>query len=181
MIVLDTNALVRWMIAAEGSDDEARFAGLVDVCKKASLAIGIPTPVFAEFLVRTDEATTPLLQAFERKRSVRLLPFDKRCAHECALLDRAALASRNKRAGSTDAWQKVKIDRQIIAIARVNGVTRLISEDGNLKGLAARVGIEATAVDDLPIPDAAKQLPISFSAAAAAHADAPPPDAAPGP
>ena len=157
MIILDTSSLVQMTTVEDDHDDAARFRGLLESAKRSGTAVGIPAPAFAEFLVRTDDATTEMLAMFEKKQSVRILPFDKRAAHECALLDRAALLDGDKRAGAKGAWQKVKIDRQIIAIARVHVVRRIITSDASLKSLAARLGIEACSVSELPIPDEAKQ------------------------
>jgi len=76
--------------------------------KLARVDIGIPAPVFAEFLVRTDDPTTAMLAAMERKRALRVLPFDKRAAHECALLDRFALARATNAAGQASLGRKLK-------------------------------------------------------------------------
>lgn len=162
MIILDTNSLVRVLTVDQEHDDAARFRGLLARAKSGGIQIGIPAPVFAEFLVRTDESTSDMLTAFERKQAVRVLPFDKRAAHECALLDRAALATGSKRHGAKDAWQKVKIDRQIVAIARVHNAQILLSDDGDLASSALRVGLAVQSIGDLPIPDDALQRPLDL-------------------
>ena len=157
MIILDTNSLVRLLVQDLQSDDYSRLLGLLETAKTAGLTIGIPAPVFAEFLVRADEATADMLDAFERKQNIKVLPFDKRAAHECAILDRVALASGQKKGSSRDAWQKVKIDRQILAIARVHAAVEIISSDANLLSSARRVGIRGRSVADLPIRKIDKQ------------------------
>ena len=162
MIVLDTSSLVRVIVVDQEDDDAARFRGLLERAKAGGIPIGIPAPVFAEFLVRTDDATVDMLAMFEKRQAVRILPFDKRAAHECALLDRAALESGNKRHGAKDAWQKVKIDRQIIAIARVHSAQLLLTSDAGLRALANRVGITVQSVSELPIPEEAKQRPLDL-------------------
>jgi predicted nucleic acid-binding protein len=167
LIILDTNSLVQMMVVDETDDDAARLRGLMEKAKASGISLGIPAPVFAEFLVRTDDATTEMLNAFERRQAVRILPFDKRAAHECALLDRAALATGDKRGGSKVSWQKLKIDRQIIAIARVNSAQLLLTNDSSLRTLANRLGLPVQTVADLPIPDDAKQRPLDLSPAAA--------------
>lgn len=158
MIILDTSSLVRLINAADDSDDAARFSGLLAHAKQAGVALGIPAPVFAEFLVKTDEATTEMLLAVERRRGLRVLPFDKRVAHECALLDRAAIAGGNKKGVSTSSWQKIKIDRQILAIAKANNATLVVTSDKDMTTMAHRIGLSVSKVSELPIPAEARQI-----------------------
>lgn len=158
MIILDANALVKLTVADPKTDDDAlRLQGMLDRAAAGGIVVGIPAPAFAEFLVRADDATIDILSAFERKSLLRVLPFDKRAAHECALLDRFALAAGDKKGGVRSAWQKVKIDRQIIAIARVHGAQEIITNDGDLTTLANRVGLKVSSISELPIPDDGRQ------------------------
>ena len=166
MIILDTNTLVQLVVVDQASDDAHRLKGLLETAKRDGMVIGIPTPVFAEFLVRADDATTELLVALDRKAAVRILPFDKKSAHECALLDQAAYARGGKKAESKQPWQRVKIDRQIIAIARANGATQIITSDKDLIAHSNRYGLEIRRVGDLPIPDSAKQQALDLKPAA---------------
>ena len=126
MIVFDTNALVKLAAGAEDDDDFLRIRGVVASAEKARDPIGIPAPAFAEFLVNTDQATTEILAMFERKQAFKILPFDKRAAYECAILDRDALVTRRRRSGPASPRQKVKVDRQIVAIARVHGADKIV-------------------------------------------------------
>ena len=48
----------------------------------------------------------------------------------------------DKRGGSLADWQKVKIDRQIIATARVRGARAIYSDDKGVAAFAAKVGLE---------------------------------------
>lgn len=52
-------------------------------------------------------------------------------------------------------WSKVKFDRQIVAIARVEGAERIYSNDDDIKRLGASDGIEVMMLDDLELPPAA--------------------------
>ena len=178
MIILDTSALVAWAIADPDDEIAARLAALFERAEVDAVGVGIPAPVFAEFLVRTDEATTAMLATIERKRGLSVLPFDKRAAHECALLDRAALAAGAKRAGGTQHWQKVKIDRQIVAIARVHNCQLLVTSDRDLAAWARRVGVRVSSVDELPLPDEAKQRRLPLAQPDDSQ-EAPAPDGAP--
>lgn len=57
---------------------------------------------------------------------------------------------------------KAKFDMQILAIAKSNGASLLITGDGNLRRKASREKIEAKQIEDLPIPDSARQHRIEF-------------------
>jgi hypothetical protein len=49
----------------------------------------------------------------------------------------------------------VKFDRQIVAIARVEGAERIYSNDDDIKRFGASDGIEVIMLDDLELPPAA--------------------------
>ena len=53
---------------------------------------------------------------------------------------------------STDTYAKIKYDRQIAAIAKVEGATAIYSDDDNVRSYAQRLGIRAIALADLPLP-----------------------------
>jgi predicted nucleic acid-binding protein len=164
MIILDANALVAWLKSIPGDDTDSRFQGLFERAQSGGVAIGIPAQAFAEFLVRADEGTGDMLDALERKRFIKILPFDKKAAHETALTDRALLAQGGKKSGGTEPWQKIKTDRQIMGVARSNNATLIVSNDGELLKLARVHGISAVRVDELPIPDERRQQALFSSA-----------------
>jgi len=60
----------------------------------------------------------------------------------------------DKKEGSLN-WSKVKFDRQIVAIARVEGAERIYSNDDDIKRLGASDSIEVMMLDDLELPPAA--------------------------
>jgi hypothetical protein len=112
----------------------------------------IPTPVLAEVLVRAEDGAPGVWEQLSGRARVRVRPFDQRAAVETALMTREAIQAGDKRAGSTDAWQKVKLDRQIIAIARTNNATRIYADDSGLVGFARRLGMDAVSTWDLVPP-----------------------------
>lgn len=118
----------------------------------------IPTPVLAEALVRAEEGAPGLLEALGGVARVKVRPFGERAAVETAVMTREAIAAGDKRSGSDAAWQKVKVDRQIIAVARVEGATRIYSDDKNLIGFARRLGMDAFSTWDLPLPETESNL-----------------------
>lgn len=66
-----------------------------------------------------------------------------------------AIADGDKREGrSVDRPRtKVKLDRQIVAVAIVNLATEIISDDPDLTAICERWKFKVSSVSDLPIPD----------------------------
>ena len=112
----------------------------------------IPTPVLAEVLVRAEDGAPGVLEQLSALARVRIRSFDERAAIETALMTREAIQAGDKRGGSTAAWQKVKIDRQIIAIARTSNADRIYADDSGLVSFARRLGMDALSTWDLELP-----------------------------
>jgi predicted nucleic acid-binding protein len=170
---VDANVLIKWSHPKTDALDRARLELMLDVISKAGGKVIIPTPCLAEFLVATDEATSEWLQTLERKRSVVVAAFDRRAAFECALLDSAAIRKGDKKGGRQEPWQKIKIDRQIVGVARVNNATTLITDDEGLRSTALAAGLTVYRLRDLDVPESAKQLGLDLQPKAAAGKDAP--------
>jgi len=54
-------------------------------------------------------------------------------------------------------WQKMKVDRQIIAIAKVANCEQIMTEDHGLGNRARLCDIEPVRIADLEIPEEARQ------------------------
>lgn len=158
MVALDCNALVALCGAA--SDAKTRLEYLLARMDKAKSKILLPMPAVAEFLVRADQASLEIHNALAKKTAIVFGNFDLAAAHENALLEAASLGRGDKRDSSGEPYQKIKIDRQIVAIARSKGAKLIVSDDAGVRAAALRVGLAAISVDDLEFPDAARQLPI---------------------
>ena len=112
----------------------------------------VPTPALAEVLVLAGDAGPAFLDRISRSSRIRVADFDSRAAVEVAAMTRDALRDGDKLGGSDAPWQKVKIDRQIIAIAKVNGSETIYSDDQNLAKFAERVGLRMVGLAALPLP-----------------------------
>lgn len=130
----------------------ARIELLVTTLTKAKEKILIPAPALGEFLVISGADGPNYLDIIENQSVFQVEPFDQRAAIEAAALMRAAMATGDKKAGATGAWQSVKIDRQIVAIAKVNGVTCIYSNDKDIKTIGEGAGLTVSHVADLPLP-----------------------------
>ncbi len=128
----------------------------------ATDTIIVPTPVLAEMLVVADEGAPAVLEQLTGQARLRIEAFDMRAAVETAMMTRAAKAAGDKRGGSSSPYQKVKVDRQIVAIARVHRSTRLYADDRNLVTFARALDMDVVSTWELPLPEVEETL---FSAA----------------
>lgn len=162
-VLVDANFLVCWVSPKTSKDDKARIQYFFENVEKAKAKIIIPMPAVAEYLVGADSAALDTFNKLERRAFVILAAFDRASAFECALMDRAALGSGNKKDGIDEPWQKIKIDRQIVATGKVYGTSLVISGDAGVRQNALRVGMAAKTVQELDLPDSAKQTKLAFA------------------
>lgn len=134
------------------TEARGRIEALVSSLTGADTLI-IPTPVLAEVLVQAGDGAPAILEIIGGLGRVRVRGFDQRAAVETAMMTRDAIKAGDKRAGSQAPWQKVKVDRQIIAIARVNSATHIYSDDEGLLSFARRLDIPVLSTWTLPLPD----------------------------
>ena len=118
----------------------------------------LPAPAFAEFLILAAIDAPRYVAMIRENSAFRIEPFDERAAIELADMELAAKTLGNKRGLAVSSeWQKVKFDRQIVAIAKVHGVSRLYSDDSDVKLHGESHGLEVLAVADLPLPPAVQE------------------------
>ena len=133
---------------------KARLERLVAQIDSASGAIIIPTPVLAEVLVRVEDAAPEILERLNKSARFRIADFDQRAAIELAAMTREAMRRTDKFDGSQSPWQKVKLDRQIIAIARVHGAEAIYSDDEGIAKFAQKIDLPVVRTWELPLPEA---------------------------
>ena len=105
----------------------------------AGIRIVIPTPVLSEFLTF---AQPDYLLQITQSVWFEVVSFDQRAAVEAALaLQRAMKSAQGKKLGLASSWQKIKVDRQIVAIGKVAGVTAIYSTDPDVLTLAREAGL----------------------------------------
>jgi predicted nucleic acid-binding protein len=127
-----------------------RMSLLVERLRETDARIIIPAPVLSEFLTF---ASGEYLTEINSSRHFEVASFDQRAAIEAAVaLRKAQRGGLGKKLGLTSNWQKIKIDRQIVAIAKVHGADAIYTTDGDLKTLAGDSGIPVLHVADLPLP-----------------------------
>ena len=141
-----------------------RIEYLVKTLEDANATIIIPSPALSEFLVLAAGDGPSYLSELTSNRVFSIEPFDLKSAIEAATSEVKATRDGDKRAGATGSWQKVKVDRQIVAIAKVHGVDALYSDDEDLKKLAAASGVCVKGAADLALPSKAPQQDSLFAA-----------------
>lgn len=157
-VLLNPNAAIPDDPATGKPPDLARerLQGLVERLQKDRQVVVIPTPVVAEILSVIGPTSADYLQVINRSRVFSVRAFDEVAAIELAFLNRDVFARLDKKSRLAP-HQKVKIDRQILAICKASGCDTIYTDD---KGLITRVemcGIKAVRICDLAIPESARQ------------------------
>lgn len=112
----------------------------------------IPTPALSEILVRSGRARNAIVQTLTKNPRFLIAPFDLRAALELAIMTDSALTRSDKKDGLTGSWAKVKFDRQIVAIAKVERVSCIYSEDADVRSIGKRENVSVLGVSDIIIP-----------------------------
>lgn len=172
MVVMDaTTLLLLFYPNAKPPIDEAtkqplekckeRIELLLQNLSEENIQILVPTPVLSEILVATGTDKARVLNEINNTHAFRIQPFDEMAAVEVAMLTDAALQS-GKRLSKNETVAKVKYDRQIIAISKVNGVKTIYSDDKGLGKTAKANGIAAVKTAELPLPPEPPQTAFAF-------------------
>jgi predicted nucleic acid-binding protein len=156
MVAIDACiALIIWYpeVPCEVLDAKARVDYLLEDLERKNEKICIPAPALAELLVQAGNGGPQFINQLAKSSRFQIAPFDTKAAVEVAVAIARARKSGNKRGkGNKDNWQKVKFDHQIVAIAKVEGVSVLYSNDPGLKKFAAANDLRVISLDELPSP-----------------------------
>lgn len=128
-----------------------RVEALIDEIGKRGDTVLIPTPCLAELLCVVPDLEKAIGE-ISRSVAFEPAPFDVRASIELAAETRKALSSGDKKAGVAAGWQEIKFDRQIAAIAKVNGAEIFYTDDHNQSVFAARLGLIVKHTWDLDLP-----------------------------
>ena len=129
-----------------------RIDHLVWQLEERGTKIIIPTPALAELLVIAGPNYVKYLNEINGRACFKISDFDQRAAIETALQMASSISTHDKRSGTLSPYQKVKFDRQIVAIGRVEGVKTIYSDDRDIKSYGEQLGIPVVRVEDLPLP-----------------------------
>jgi predicted nucleic acid-binding protein len=114
----------------------------------------IPTPALSEFLVLAGKAGSQYLNEISNQPIFYIKPFDQMAAVELAAMELMARTKGAKRlpAPSDTPWQKVKFDRQIVAISKLHGAHTIYSDDRDIRNIAEDIGIKVVSCWELDLP-----------------------------
>lgn len=134
-----------------------RIEALIEDLGRKKAKIVLPTPAIAEAMCVCSDFDSVLLK-IEEYAVLEPCPFDSRSAIELARMTRIAVKNGDKRGGSLGDWQKIKIDRQIVAIAKVNGASVLYTDDDSQTNFAMHCGLKVVHTWDLDLPGSHAQI-----------------------
>lgn len=134
-----------------------RIDFLIAHLEKEKIKIVIPTPALSEILVRSGKAGSEYLEIITTSAAFKIVPFDIRAAVEVAAMTYQAIQQGDKRGGMEAPWAKVKYDRQIVAIAKVEQASVIYSDDKDVRNLAQTEGMSVVGISGLPLPPDAAQ------------------------
>jgi predicted nucleic acid-binding protein len=136
-----------------------RVEFLIETLSDAAEKIIIPTPALSECLVHAGPAGAEYLTIIAKQSCFRVASFDQRAAVEAAVRTYDARQRGQKKGGRPEASKaKIKFDRQIVAIAAVEGATVLYSDDEDVCAYAREARMEAYRLADLPLPPEDEQM-----------------------
>lgn len=131
-----------------------RVEQLIEDLDAAKERIIIPAPALSEFLVLVGEDGPQYLAEIALQSHIYIQPFDQLAAIELAAMELLARKKGSKRhpLPATAPWQKVKIDRQIVAISKLHQVKAIYSDDSDVRNIAEGVGIKTISTWELSAP-----------------------------
>jgi predicted nucleic acid-binding protein len=115
-------------------------SNLIRTLSSENTKIVIPTPALAEVLTRRPDAAQDWTHDINRYACFQVRPFDDKASFELAQM------SGGNAPGLRDI---LRFDRQIVAIAKVYGVSVLYSDDERVVTFAEECGIPAKRLKDL--------------------------------
>lgn len=176
MVIFDTSVL---LLAVDPSADppldpntdapleraSERIEHLIDTLSTEKRTIIIPTPVLSEIMVYAGTAGPKWLQYFNTTSVFRIAPFDQKAAIEAALSIRDSLDRGGLKIDASDSAisrGKVKFDRQIVAIAVVEGADTIYSDDDHIFTIGKAAGLRVYRTADLDLPPEDPQQKMNF-------------------
>lgn len=133
-----------------------RIEDLIDDLSQKNGTLLIPAPALAESLCAS-EAAEIHFERLQGYKAIEVAPFGARAALELGRIIRAASLKGDKRFGQVGDWQHVKMDRTIIAIAKVHSVEVFYSDDTDQIAFAKTVGLLVRSSWDLPLSERRSQ------------------------
>ena len=138
-----------------------RVDHLLKTLQVSKTPILIPTPVLSEYLVGAGPNKGEYIDKFFSSKNFEVAPFNIKAAIELSMLADPDLDGA-KKLDKITTWAKLKYDRQVIAIAKAFGASRVYTDDKVLAACARNNGIAATMTWEIPLPPEAPQLDLGL-------------------
>jgi len=135
-----------------------RIDSLVTDLEEREETIVVPTPALSEVLVLVAPDVQQYIDILSKSKCFQIKPFGMKAAIEVAIRVKEAKQKGDKREGLVGEWDKIKYDRQIVAIAKSEGASEIYSTDEDVHRHAKLWGIVPLNVSDIPIPQAQQSL-----------------------
>jgi predicted nucleic acid-binding protein len=164
LVIWDTNILALYFAKRLSGDDALRMDGHVAELERKREPVGIPAQVLAEFLEGAKPDEVALSFNLLKTTAFKVLPYDMRAAVETVEVSKSGHAARKAQKEKKRERQAVKVDWQIIAVAKANSARLLVTNDADMISEANRCGLTCMSIADFTIPDELRQHPMTFSA-----------------
>jgi predicted nucleic acid-binding protein len=152
-VVFDSSFLIPLPVPQVKGVEEVdeRLLHLIATLDRQKDIIIVPTPALSETLIGAGDAAPKYLDILNKTSRLRIAAFGERAAVEAAARHREALRVGDKKEGS-ESWSKLKFDRQIVAIAKVEGAERIYSNDADIHRYGKSDGLQVFRLEDLEAP-----------------------------
>lgn len=160
MVALDANFLIRFILAS----DEDKASSMDLRVSRALHSIDtqrflIPTPALSEVMVQMDEQQmADFLSHLHSSKHFNVQSFDQKASVEAALALRRARHNGDKKAGSKDPWQKIKVDYQIAAIAKAHQASRIYTSDSDIGKVASVFDLDVVSLTEIELLPSERQF-----------------------
>jgi len=123
-----------------------------DVASRRDVIV-IPTPVLSEVLAVSDhDKIQSILDRLDRVACFRFADFGRRAAVENAMIEKLSKTKLKHAKASLGNRQKLKVDRQIVAIAKVEGVNLIYSDDRDVQQIGMMFDVQVKGLADVDSP-----------------------------
>jgi predicted nucleic acid-binding protein len=126
--------------------------------QRTETQIVVATPALSEIMIRSGVAAVQqYISLMTRTRVFKISSFDIRAAMEVAIMQGHVVAGERGKSATAATHAKLKYDRQIVAIAKVEGAQTLYTDDKDQRSFPERHGLAVRGLADLPIPASTAQ------------------------
>lgn len=135
-----------------------RIESLIDKIDNERGKVYIPAPCLAEALCYR-KSGIGIIETINCSECLEIVPFDQKAAIELSAIAKSKQKEiKDIRSMYGRTWQQVKVDVQVVAIAKAYGASKLCSDDDPQSNIAALCGLEVVHTWDLPLSPARAQV-----------------------